>query len=741
MKNIALISLWLLSSVSLFAQKKEAQPVYQDKPFIQDYSIKYYWPKGSQATIIAAHSDRNKDIKLLSDEGLFLPKDGQFLHPGTLSADKRYRTQAPKKVQALTTFENQFMFADDKAIFSQAWAGSIYAKHELKGVKIVAAGSRSSFLLSDGNSLHLLEGEKTTFKSTLGSERILEIKFHAPTSSFFVLASGSLSQLNAVTKSIITLAKGNNFQSFDVSGNQVMIGSSAGYREFDLSTKSWKGEWQSKLPVADIQVLRHVGGNWWFGTKNGAYSLRKDGKYAYYQGERWLPGNEVKHIAAGPQNSVLISTNAGLGQICFKPMSLHEKAMFFEEQVRSRHIRNGFNASLSGMDHGDISTGFLSDSDNDGLWTSMYLGGEIFRYAVTKEKDALENIRECLDGMERLYTINKIPGFPSRSFERSGFINQLSDPERWQHSSDPEWDWKATTSSDEVIGHVFAFGALAELVDEPNLRKRSIVLIDTLMSHIIKNNWYLIDYDGKPTMWGRWNPEYVNGFPTNIGDRKLNSSNIMAMLQTAYRFTKKPIYKQKAFELMEKHGYFTNLMRPIKQIGMASSDEDPLAKNLSDGWNHSDDEMYFVGYWGLYRYAFNDTLKAAYKKAIIDHWEAERPEKEGAWNIFTALTGTKQFDLDEAAWYLREHPLDLVDWAIQNSHRKDIELLPTNFRGQTTKEVLPPDERPIQRHNGNMFHMDRNGGNGTSEHSAGDIWLLPYWLGRYLGVISAPVGK
>jgi hypothetical protein len=292
-----------------------------------------------------------------------------------------------------------------------------------------------------------------------------------------------------------------------------------------------------------------------------------------------------------------------------------------------------------------------------------------------------------------------------------------------------------------VIGHVFAFGALAELVDEPNLRKRSIVLIDTLMSHIIKNNWYLIDYDGKPTMWGRWNPEYVNGFPTNIGDRKLNSSNIMAMLQTAYRFTKKPIYKQKAFELMEKHGYFTNLMRPIKQIGMASSDEDPLAKNLSDGWNHSDDEMYFVGYWGLYRYAFNDTLKAAYKKAIIDHWEAERPEKEGAWNIFTALTGTKQFDLDEAAWYLREHPLDLVDWAIQNSHRKDIELLPTNFRGQTTKEVLPPDERPIQRHNGNMFHMDRNGGNGTSEHSAGDIWLLPYWLGRYLGVISAPVGK
>jgi hypothetical protein len=160
---------------------------------------------------------------------------------------------------------------------------------------------------------------------------------------------------------------------------------------------------------------------------------------------------------------------------------------------------------------------------------------------------------------------------------------------------------------------------------------------------------------------------------------------------------------------------------------------------LSESWNHSDDEMYFVGYWGLYRYAFNDTLKQKYKEAIIDHWQAERPEKEGAWNIMTALTGTDEFDLDEAVWYLQEHPMDLIDWVIMNSHRKDIELIEPNFREQTITEVLPPDERPVQRHNGNMFNLDRGRGNGTSEHSAGDIWLLPYWMGRYLGVISGPI--
>jgi hypothetical protein len=279
---------------------------------------------------------------------------------------------------------------------------------------------------------------------------------------------------------------------------------------------------------------------------------------------------------------------------------------------------------------------------------------------------------------------------------------------------------------------------MAELIDDPDMKSRAITLIDTLMAHIVKNNYYLIDFDGKPTAWGRWSPDYVNAFPKNVGDRKITSSNIVAMLQTAYHFTKKEKYKEKAFELMQKHGYLENLMRPMKEISPAPGEADDLSKLLSDGWNHSDDEMYFVSYWGLYRYAFNDTLKAKYKEAIIDHWQIERPEKEGAWNIFTALTGAQEFDLKEAVWYLQEHPLDLIDWAISNSHRKDVEKIAPNFRNQTLKEVLPPDERPVQRHNGNMFQLDRAGSNGTSEHSAGDIWLLPYWMGRYLGVISEP---
>ena len=716
---------------------RQPQPVHQDYPFWQDYSVKFY-AQPTDGVLLSAYSDRNNVIKILTDKGLTQPYDGHFLYHGKLQPDGTYRPLKNKKISAIGVYEQQFVFLDDKTVLSNSWAGKLFSKHQLPNARLFEGGANFTFLVSDGKSLVLTNDSKQLWQGNLPSDEALQIHYQASTNTFWVLGRQGLYTLqnNLLTK----VFNGNNLTTFTISSNhqKVIIGTTDGYLEWDIASKKQIGDIHKKLPWTEITAVSCIGDKVWFGTTNGAFALRTDGKFDYYNGERWLPNNQVVHISEGPNQSVLVLTKGGLGQICFKKMTLHEKAMYYEQQVRGRHIRNGFNASLTHMEKGNIGTGYLADSDNDGLWTSMYLGGEVYRYAVTKDPEALQNCREAFDAMERLYSVNPVKGFPSRSYERSGLISQLADPERWQHSADPEWDWKATTSSDEAVGHIFAFGAMAELIDDPSLKQRAIVLIDSLMGHIVQNNYYLIDYDGKPTTWGRWSPEYVNAMPKNVGDRKITSSNIVAMLQTAYHFTKKEIYKEKAFELMHKHGYFENLMRPMKEIGSAPDDADALSKELSDGWNHSDDEMYFVCYWGLYRYAFNDTLKAHFKEAIVDHWQIERPEKEGAWNIFTALTGVENFDLKEAVWYLQEHPLDLIDWAIANSHRKDIEKLAPNFRNQTIQEVLPPDERPVQRHNANMFNLDRKGGNGTSEHSAGDIWLLPYWLGRYLGVISEP---
>lgn len=725
-----LVSLILLSACS---DEKEAstQPTHKDVAFVQDFSKKYNLQ--DSVKLRRVYSDRNGVIEISTSQNLYRPHAGELLYPGTLVRERYYRPIADKNIANLTVYKEHFVYVDDKAVLSNAWAGNLYVRHTLPKASLLAGGKDFDFLISDGRSLQYLKDSTIAWKGD-AAEAVLDIVFDPGRERFLILGASGIASFSPEEKEmkIVFSQRGLTALAVAEKRGELVIGTGDGYLTLDAATLEQKGDVQRKLPWTEITSMQEIDGDLWFGTTRGAFMAREDGKFNYYASKRWIPSDRVIDIERGPENSVLILTDKGLGQICFQQMTLHEKAMFFQEQVRKRHIRHGFNATLGYMTDGNVSTGSLEDSDNDGLWTSMYMGAEVFRYAVTKSEDALQNLRESMEAMERLYTINGVKGFPSRSFERRGYKYE---DKPWRRAEHPEWDWKSTTSSDEAIGHIFVFGAMAELVDDQDLRDRAIVMIDSLMQHVVENDMYLVDWNGEPTLWGKWNPAYVNARPEMVGDRKINASNIVAMLQTAYHFTKKEIYKEKAFELMTKQGYYENLMRPMREVGRAPEDADDWSKMLSESWNHSDDEMYFLGYWGLYRYAFNDTLKTKFKESILDHWEIERPEKEGAWNIFTALTGVNEFDLEEAVWYLQEYPLDLVHWRVTNSHRKDIERIEPNFRNQTITEVLPPDESPINRHNANRFQLD-GGDGGSSEYSAGDIWLLPYWMGRYLGVIG-----
>jgi hypothetical protein len=710
-----------------------AKTLHEDTPFMQDYSIKYY-SSDPALTLKRVVCDRNGYIQVLSSEGLLRTHAGTLLFPGTLVKDKHYRPVADKKISGINLLQEQLIYVDDKAVLSNAWAGKVYCPHTIPGAKLLSGSPDFSFMVSDGKKLQLVRESGVEWEGELPGEEVRDIRYDKAKGIFYILGNISLNVFYPAERTLEKIPVDTSITCIGLTDSKIVAGTANGYFEIDKKTPKQPGQIQTRMPWAGLTAVREIGGHLWFGSARGAMMLRDDGKYNYYASGRWLPSDTVVDIAAGPGKSVLILTTRGLARICFNEITLHDKAMLFEKQVRERHIRNGFNATLSGMKKGDLTSGSLEDSDNDGLWTSMYLAAETFRYAVDGSDEALENIRESLDAMERLYTINPIAGFPARSFERRGY-KYNDNP--WRRADDPEWDWKSTTSSDEAIGHIFAFGVIAELITVPEIKDKAVMLIDTLMSHILGNNLYLVDWDGKPTRWGRWNPAYVNSFPAMVGDRKLNSSNIIGMLQTAYRFTGKDKYRDAAFMLMNNHGYLSNMIKPIMEIGIAPENSDDLSRLLSEGWNHSDDEMYFCGYWGLYRYAFNDTLRENYRRSIIDHWEAERPEKDGLWNIMIALTGAEDIDLEEAIWYLQEYPVDLINWRITNSHRKDIEKTEQNFRNQTIKEVLPPDELPVTRHNANRFTLD-GGGGGTEEMSAGDIWLLPYWMGRYFGLISAP---
>lgn len=729
---LLLAVVWLVGCNS--SSEKNDQPVHKDVAFTQDFSKKYILQDNVQLRRV--YSDRNGVIQISTSANLYQPHAGQFLYPGTLVKERYYRPIADKNIANVGLYRDHFVYVDDKAVLSNAWAGNLYVKHSVPKASLLAGGENFDFLISDGKTLQYLKDSLIVWTGQ-SPQAVRDIIFDPGRKRFLILSDKTISAFTPADQSLKPAFEGSGLTCFSLAENNslLVVGTNDGYFKLATGTLQREGDIERKLPWTELTTVQEIDGNLWFGSTRGAFMLRGDGKFNYYASQRWIPSDSVVDIEKGPDHSILVLTDKGLGQLCFEKMTLQEKAAFFEKQVRNRHIRHGFNATLGYMTDGNVDTGSLEDSDNDGLWTTMYMGAELFRYKVTNSPEALQNLRESMEAMERLYTINGVKGFPSRSFERRGY---KYDSKPWRRAEHPEWDWKSTTSSDEAIGHMFIFGAMAELL-EGDLKDRAIIMMDSLMQHVIDNDMYLVDWDGKPTTWGRWNPEYVNARPVMVGDRKINGSNIVSMLQTAYHFTGKEVYKDKAFELMTKYGYYENLMRPMSGIGMAPDSADDWSKMLSESWNHSDDEMYFLGYWGLYRYAFNDTLKANFKDAIVDHWEIERPEKEAAWNIFTAITGVKDFDLEEAVWYLQEYPLDLVHWRVTNSYRKDITTIEPNFREQTITEVLPPDELPINRHNANRFELD-GGDGGTSEYSAGDIWLLPYWMGRYLGVIAAPEG-
>lgn len=707
--------------LALSSSAGAAMPAYIDRPFLQDSSEKI--PLGSHTgdmKLVKVRADRNGRIVVLSDKGLLQ------VDAGTLKPDRQYRPLADMQIKDVEVFQDEFVYLTDRCVLSNAGAGRLLVEHRVSGAHKLAMASESSFLIVGEEQGVLFEEQEPVQTWGAAEKSIKQVAFDRAIERYLLLDDIGLLTWGRRMRSMagLEVLVPLNCFGFSNEGHTILIGTSDGY--FRLDPNSLKRERMAKrLPCTDVRCVRTIGETTWFGTPQGACAVRPDGHIDYYASKRWLVDDVVVDIWPGPDRSVLVLCETGLSIIHFREMTLADKAQHFDRLTRQRHIRNGFSSSLAMSTPGDLSAGTLIDSDNEGLWTAMYLAGELFRYAVTKSEAALRNCYESFEAMERLSQITPIQGFPARSFERAGY--QVADKSRWHVTEDGRWTWKGTTSSDEIVGHFFAYAIFAEVVPEEAWRQRAIALIDSIMDHIVRNNWYLIDYDGKPTQWGRWHPEYVNRFPPGVGDRRLNSAEIIAFLQTAYHFTHKDLYRQKALELLNEHGYLDNITIPMKKLSRVPGID------LTTEWNHSDDELAFLSYWNLYRYAFTPELREQYRRAIRDHWEIERPEKNPLWNLLYAATGAEQFDLEESIWSLKEFPLDTISWTVRNSHRKDVELLAPNFRHQSTNIVLPPDERPMSKYNGNAFRLD--GGDDGREEFSGDIFLLPYWLGRYLGNI------
>ena len=669
----------------------------------------------------------NKDFIVygLSDKGVMR------LFDNTLALDKSFRPLSGKQALDLCSGRGGNLYYLYDALFlSNGDAGRPLGVLQPGRFQQIAVADDGSVFLAGGGGigifrngkLHDLESPAGTLIGPLYSHR----------SEFFFVMQDAVFRVTA--SKVTPIFAGRDITALAFRGDQVIVGTKDGFLGIESRTGHTTFPLQTNLPSLHITCLLPTPNGLWAGTTKGVFFQSREGTNSYYASRRWLSDDHVIDIQAGPASDVFVLTRNGLDRIQYRPMTLAQKAGFYEAKIRQRHIRYGFCSELRLSSPGDPTSAEMIDTDNDGSWSNYYMASQAFHFAANGDKQARSNAWETFTAMERLESINGLGGFPSRTFERAGF--KYSDPDRWPPSKDGLWEWKATTSSDEIAAHTFGCAVMFECVARsPQERQRIAVFFDKIMTHILRNNLTLLDRDGKPTLWGRWNPEYVNRYPPTLFDRRLNSAEIIASLQLAFKITGKELYREKAGDLFDKHGYLQNIMSPMRHIAQTPGFVHE-GHTMGDEWNHSDDLLAFITYWVLHRTAFDEDLKARYAEAIKDHFEIEKHERCPIWNFVYASTGKtiKDWGADQALWTLRRFPLDLVSWRVENSGRSDITRLAGNFRGQQMLDFLAPCERPISRWNGQPFVLD--GGDGGSTEFAGDEFLLPYWMGRYLRLID-----
>ncbi len=697
-----------------------------DTSFIQPVSVKYSLSgelKGS--TLKKVVIDYNDRIYVLTNEGLGRVQGDQIVK------DLLYRPLADKIPLDITIQEGTgalyYLYNDH--FLSNTDAGKPFGKLPYGQFDKIAVSADSGILLSGNGTIGLFKnGALHLIKSPAGSALAIQ----SYKNIFYILYADGVYNLEQNKLNLIS--KGHGLKDFTFRDKEIILGTKKGYYAIDKSTGDTVIPLQMKIPIQNINELMISNGKLWAGTGKGAFMKKREGKFRYYASKRWLNEDNVISMASDPDGNMYFLTPTGLNEIQFTRMTYLQKAKYFQHEIRKRHIRYGLLASDILNTPGDLATAEMADTDNDGLWTSFYLGSQAFRYAVTKDPRAGRYCWESFAAYERLLSISSVKNFPARTFERTGYNASNPSGEKWRPSPDSGWIWKGTTSSDEFVGYIFVAAMMDEFVAQTKTEKARVAhFIDRILTHIIKHNYNFVDVDGKPTLWGRWNPDYINSYAKTISDRKLGSTDIIAGLELGYALTGKKLYKEEALRLMHEEGYLDNIM-----ISPFNIKPTPgyiyKGHNMGEGsWNHSDDEMEFLSFWVLYHYALNNNLKQKFAQAIKAYWKIEKPEKNPVWNLITL--GTEgSFDKEATLWYLREFPMDLIRWDIKNSIRKDLSFIPKNFRRQTTKEVISPAERPVHRFNTNEFKLD--GGDGGRSELTGAEYLLPYWMARYLKVID-----
>ena len=655
-----------------------------------------------------------------TDKGMYILK-GDLFTP-------YFENRISGKISSLSVIDSAVFVSSSKDLFSIK-SGKLKLIRSFDNEIIDVASGKGGIWVLTEEGLVCFEnasGKDIVNRSLEGGKGIClavsDKEMYAVTESYLSLIHGKRREWKNIIPKFSNMPDKNiNSISFDSLGN-LWMGTQSGAVIYDTASKWLDSKEITSLPSNPVNkiVWDRIGGTY-FATDVGLAYLC-DGKTKYFSADRWIPDNKINDIVVTADgNYIYVATDKGVALIKSEYTTLAEKAEYYESIIEKYHIRRGFTAIRELEPGYDMDKGSVHISDNDGLWTGCYVAAESFRYSVTGDKKALAKARRGLNAMLLLTQITGIPGFTARAVRYPGEKGFGNGDHEWHISPDKSCEWKGETSIDEMTGHFFGMSIYYDLCANKAEKVKIKNALCGIMDHILANNYRLVDADGLPTTWACWDPMALNLDERWFSERGINSLEFLGFLKVCIHISNDKKYEEVYNKFCTLYHYPMNIMNH---------------KVKDAHYCHIDDNLAFLASLTLLRLEDNEGIRSAVLCGMEDHWEYERPERQPMFAFIHAAATGRDDDVCEGVRSLREIPYDLIHYRMENSKRKDLvwdnEQEEWHNEPQVIK-ALPYDETNVHRPDSGSFHLDSYAG-GAQDPT---VYLLPYWIGRYYGIISA----
>ena len=225
--------------------------------------------------------------------------------------------------------------------------------------------------------------------------------------------------------------------------------------------------------------------------------------------------------------------------------------------------------------------------------TGIYCAAQTWRHRATGDPDAARLAGAACTALGHLATVSGRRGLLARG--ASPMDAPWFDDGIWRTSPDGRHRWRGNVSSDQVDGLMFGVFVHVSGTDSPDVRARMAPFTGAIVDAVLGAGRRIVGYDGTPTRWGHYEPDYVRV------REPMNALLLLQMVKVAHAVTGEPRY-ERAYRQLIDEGY--------ARIGEGARLDDPPLRA-----NHSDDVLIALALYPLLELEQDPAIRAHYLEA------------------------------------------------------------------------------------------------------------------------------